>query len=396
MPTMMQPTPGSEVSVYFDAPITHFHSSPPNNNTMDQQSPRTTHNDAANMNLDAVNGRPAGDSYVAQGLSDQNQNQNQQHDGMPLQHRESLGWLPATDLPPNHVDGDEPHEANRRQNWGPTSSATSLRSAGSMRRSGSLNRRAASVRSTGRQSLFTNKEDGTPMDGSTFINGAGTTGPSTQPGIHDSVLERSNSVKAQLTPKQSRKVSKFDAKESKALSKIIKQESKVEKQALSVAIKELAELQTVQKVAVKREAKAHTAHHHSLTEFQKAEQAFIAARRKYEVLQAQLNADNEALEISRQNAREATIAMQDKSREIEGLRVMVTIDEGERQLRLDELKGKKPKGGLGRQMNGSESMRGQVNGAQNGVPNGVHQNGTRVPEKQAKRNNGFLRKMTPK
>lgn len=40
-------------------------------------------------------------------------------------------------------------------------------------------------------------------------------------------------------------------KEGKRLSKIIRQEAKTEKQAVTVAIKELAELQKIQKMAVK-------------------------------------------------------------------------------------------------------------------------------------------------
>ncbi|TFK99463.1 hypothetical protein BDV98DRAFT_470652, partial [Pterulicium gracile] len=178
------------------------------------------------------------------------------------------------------------------------------------------------------------------VEGSTFSYGAGTTGPSTSPQPHESLIARSNSAAAQLTPKQRSKISKADSKQTKRLSKIIKTESRVEKEALAVAIKELEELQGLQRAAVKREAKFHTIHSDTLLNFQKHEEVYLAARRRYEILQAQLRADADALESSRQGARDMTLSMQEKSREIEGLRMMLNVDESERLLKLNELKGK--------------------------------------------------------
>ncbi len=152
------------------------------------------------------------------------------------------------------------------------------------------------------------------------------------------------------------------AKDSKRLSKIIKTEGKVEKQALGVAIRELSELQTVQKAAIKvisntiffddssffctqLESQAHTAHARALAALQKAEAAFHAARTKYETAQAQLQAETETLNSSRNNAREATEHMQEKSQEVDGLRTMFGVDEREREVKLVELTPKKSKNG---------------------------------------------------
>jgi hypothetical protein len=148
------------------------------------------------------------------------------------------------------------------------------------------------------------------------------------------------------------------AKDGKQLSKVIKKESKIEKEALALAIKELAELQAIQKANIKVcylprslwrpkitlsqiESKAHTAHTVSLTALQKHEHAYHAARARYESAQAEALALEEALETSRRNAREATESMQEKMREVEGLRAQKGVDAREREVMIVELTGKK-------------------------------------------------------
>ena len=49
----------------------------------------------------------------------------------------------------------------------------------------------------------------------------------------------------------------------------------------------------------------------------------------------------EALETSRQHAREATERMQDKMREVELLRAQKSVDDRERAVKVTELKGRK-------------------------------------------------------
>ncbi len=53
-----------------------------------------------------------------------------------------------------------------------------------------------------------------------------------------------------------------------------------------------------------------------------------------------LTSNTEALEISRNNAKEATASMQEKSQEVDGLRTMFDVDEKEREVKLVELTGK--------------------------------------------------------
>ncbi|KAJ7446920.1 hypothetical protein B0H11DRAFT_1745392, partial [Mycena galericulata] len=193
--------------------------------------------------------------------------------------------------------------------------------------------------SVSKRSVFTNA-DGQAVAGSTFINGAGTTGPNATAEQHESLHQRAASADAALTEQQKSRIAKNGAKGNKQLAKIIKTEAKVEKKALNVAVKELAELQKIQKTAVKREAKAQAAYNNTLTTFQKHEAAFLAARAKYEASQSLLTSTTEALEISRNNAKEATASMQDKSQEVDGLRTMFGVDEKEREVKLVELTGK--------------------------------------------------------
>jgi L-rhamnose mutarotase len=146
------------------------------------------------------------------------------------------------------------------------------------------------------------------------------------------------------------------AKDSKRLSKIIKEEAKAEKQALSVAINELAELQKLQKQAIKvssshillysilhphsypqTEAKAHSAQIKVLSQFQKEERAFLAARTKYDAAQAYLQSEKEALERVRSSARGVTERLQEKSQEVNSLRKTYAVDERERATKLAEL-----------------------------------------------------------
>ncbi|KAJ7126855.1 hypothetical protein C8R44DRAFT_617404 [Mycena epipterygia] len=193
--------------------------------------------------------------------------------------------------------------------------------------------------SVSRRSVFTNG-DGQTIGGSTFINGAGTTGPNATAEHNDGLHQRAASADAALTEEQRSRITKNGAKGNKQLAKIIKTEAKVEKKALGVAVKELAELQKIQKTAVKREAKAQSAYTKTLSSFQKYEAAFLAARAKYETTQAMLTSHTEALDISRSNAKEATASMQDKSQEVDGLRTMFSVDEKEREVKLVELTGK--------------------------------------------------------
>ncbi|KAF5391642.1 hypothetical protein D9757_002449 [Collybiopsis confluens] len=270
------------------------------------------------------------------------------HDHITAHPNGSEGWLPATDLPtPDRVMSPSSQPAR-------SGSVLKKRRNGSIASGVERSRSTRSMVSThSRRSMFTDAE-GRPVNGSTFINGAGTTGPSaTAVPIDDSLLKRMETADSALTGKQKKKIGKVEAKEGKRLSKVIRQESKVEKQSLEVAIRELSELQKLQQAAVKRESKAHTAHTKALAAFQKAEEVYLAARSKYEIAQAAMQVEGEILEIARNNARTATESMQEKGTEVDALRTIFGLDERERAVALTDLKGKPKEKATGKERKGS-------------------------------------------
>ncbi|KAF8896314.1 hypothetical protein BD779DRAFT_1433515 [Infundibulicybe gibba] len=257
----------------------------------------------------------------------------------PIDTSDSFGWLPAEGLP-THTQESVP--ARKRSTLKKRSASPSVSSADSSverndhTRGASLSHNA----SVSKRSMFTNGE-GRAINGSTFINGAGTTGPNTVAEPNENMGFRAAVADVSLTPKQKSKIVKSEAKDGRRLSKIIKEEAKVEKQALNASIKELEDLQQLQKAAVKREAKMASSHAKMVAAFQKTEAAFHDMRTKYETAQAQLNAETETLEACKNHAREITEHMQEKSQEVDSLRTMFSIDEREREVKLIELSGRK-------------------------------------------------------
>ncbi|KAL1696846.1 hypothetical protein GGG16DRAFT_98756 [Schizophyllum commune] len=250
----------------------------------------------------------------------------------------SSGWLPATDLP-----GKGESSAGRRSSVFRNVSRRSNRPGSrtrSLNRAGSVGYAASTTSSVARRSLYTNS-DGRVVNGSAFISGAGTTGPDAAAIPDDSLHRRRTSASAALSPKQNKKIEKREAADGKSLSRVIKQEARVEKKALNVVIQELADLQRMQKEAVKREAKAHAAHVKAVTAHHKAEEEYIAARVRYETTLAEMNAFGEALELARENARKTTESIQEKSQEVDALRTMYGVDEREREVKLTTLAPKK-------------------------------------------------------
>uniref|UniRef100_A0A0W0FMP9 Dna binding protein ncp1 n=1 Tax=Moniliophthora roreri TaxID=221103 RepID=A0A0W0FMP9_MONRR len=351
MPSV-EPTPSSERSLYFDAPIAHFQMQDPgqpiakpdgSEPVADLTREPTVAGGIAAPFLDGTNGKK---TMVNGGDTAENVEDaavTEEEEKYTAHPNGSEGWLPATDVPPEPetTNGNKPVRSSsvlKKKRPGSVSSRTSA-SGVSLHRNKST---SASVKSVSRRSLFTNV-DGEPVDGSTFINGAGTTGPGASAFPDESLKERVATADGALTPKQKSKIAKQEVKDGKRLSKIIKQEGKVEKQALGVAINELAELQKIQKAAVKREAKCHTAHTKAVTAFQKVEAAYLAARTKYETAQALMVAEQETLDIARNAAIEATAKMQEKSQEVDSLRQTYGVDERERAVKISELTTSKSK-----------------------------------------------------
>ena len=84
-----------------------------------------------------------------------------------------------------------------------------------------------------------------------FASGAGTVGPSATPHLDEAFHARSQSADAGLSERQRVKLSKAQLKEGKKVAKIIKAEGKAEQKAIDEAVKELADLQKLQRAAVK-------------------------------------------------------------------------------------------------------------------------------------------------
>lgn len=167
----------------------------------------------------------------------------------------------------------DPSMHNRRASRGSSPAPPSVTS-------GAATRRARSMRSI--RSVNTNGE---PINGSTFVDGAATAAPlGGDPALH----ERVATANQELSTKEKAKLQKAEcehpsyhtsssaccliiahvlrvraaAKHGRKMSVIIKQEAKAEQQALEVATKELAEVQKLQKVAIKVRHSLHSSSSH--------------------------------------------------------------------------------------------------------------------------------------
>ncbi|KAG6899962.1 hypothetical protein C0993_004863 [Termitomyces sp. T159_Od127] len=268
----------------------------------------------------------------------------------------STGWLPAVELPPEdtqpaqagqgHQAGSTNiHNGNPQRTVGIRSPFTAQRGS-NMRSPSPMAHRALDIRSpsptqgasdirrsASRRSMFTGST-GQPIEGSTFIGGAATTGPYSTAHPSYELTTRAAAADANLSRRDRSRIAKSEAEDGKQLSKIIKDEGRAEKQALGLAIRELAMLQKDQANAIQNEAKAHVERKRLQAEYQKQESLFLAARARYEAAQARLHSEDEALEIVRNKARDATEKLQEKSQEVDSLRTMFAVDERERAAKL--------------------------------------------------------------
>ncbi|KAG6842356.1 hypothetical protein C0991_010646 [Blastosporella zonata] len=259
------------------------------------------------------------------------------------------GWLPAVDVPqePQSQQGVDFQIGNSSQQGGlnppqrgiSTRSTSSIRHKGRNLRSpspmqGTSGQGASDVRrSASRRSMFTGST-GQPIEGSTFIGGAATTGPHSTAQPHQDLTTRAAAADANLSRKDRSRIAKSEAEDGKRLSKIIKDEGRAEKQSLGLAINELSMLQQEQANAISNEARAHQQRAKLQAEYQKQEKIFLVARAKYDAAHARLNSEEEALDLVRNKARDATEKLQDKSQEVDSLRTMFAVDERERAAKL--------------------------------------------------------------
>ncbi|KZV68190.1 hypothetical protein PENSPDRAFT_736085 [Peniophora sp. CONT] len=219
---------------------------------------------------------------------------------------------------------------------------SSVRSRRSQRGNGDNAGRAASIASRGRAASIRT----TNTTGSTFGNGAVTVQPYVDPDVEDSVAERRALAEQSLTKKDSAKIAKAESRHNRKLSKVIKSEAVSEGKAMDVVLRELSDLQRLQKSAIRDEGVAHSAHTKALAAEHKAELALLAARRAHETALAESRAANEALESSRAHARETTEMLREKAEEVETLRITKGADDRERAVRVRELNGGSSGGGL--------------------------------------------------
>ncbi|KAH9987317.1 hypothetical protein BJV74DRAFT_842440 [Russula compacta] len=155
--------------------------------------------------------------------------------------------------------------------------------------------------------------------------------------VDPSLQARTISADEELTQGEKAAISKSEHGVSRKLSKIMKSEAKAEKAALHIALKELAEIQKLQKASIEEEAVSHSRHSRALSDAHKAEMGLLAARTENERGQASLRAAGEVLEASRRHARETTEMLREKMGEVEHLRIHKQVDDRERAIKVKSL-----------------------------------------------------------
>lgn len=195
----MNATPSSETSVYFDAPILHVHMS---------DTPTTEGVPAAPLTqsttIDAPGaGAASGTPILAANAPTR---ENPASESTPASDPSAATPPPAASSSP--VPQTEAERAEARHVVVPTdipepkTSPTSTISPSHHGRAASLG-----APSLARPSVFTNA-DGQTIAGSTFINGAGTTGPNATAEHNDSLHQRAASADAVLSEEQKAKIAK--------------------------------------------------------------------------------------------------------------------------------------------------------------------------------------------
>ncbi|OSX57808.1 hypothetical protein POSPLADRAFT_1061484 [Postia placenta MAD-698-R-SB12] len=221
------------------------------------------------------------------------------------------------------------------------SSMRSVRSSADRETTRTRDRDQASIRSRP-ASRFSERRRRISLSGGSFAAGAGTIGPGStlRPEDTASFHARSKSVDAELTPKQRSRIQKVNTKDGKRVAKVIKAEAKAEKAAIEQAIRELADVQRMQRQAIKEESKTVSTHAKALRQFHKDELEYLAARAKYERAQAELQTWEDMRDSARQHAAEVTDRLQEKNQEVEWLRAQKAADDREREAKLKVLTGR--------------------------------------------------------
>ncbi|KAG8889402.1 hypothetical protein FRB98_004495 [Tulasnella sp. 332] len=140
-----------------------------------------------------------------------------------------------------------------------------------------------------------------------------------------------------MTDKQMSNIAKAEGKHAKALSKVIQNEVKADAKLLSMAMKDLTNLQKIETKAISNEAAALKAHTQAVKSENKINRAYLDAKAKWEIAAAELAAKTEQLESCRRHSQEQTAALKAKTKEVEDLRTRKATDDRERQTKLAAL-----------------------------------------------------------
>jgi len=187
--------------------------------------------------------------------------------------------------------------------------------------------------------------------------------------------ERLTVAERSLTRKQTLKIQKEELAVSKRISKIVQSEGKAESNSLQGAIDELKDIQKMQRVAVKEETSIHASHVKSLQRCHETDIVVISAKAELEKVEAEIaarlakvqaklnklrvkaqskvdraqaeaekaKADVRAREnhreASRRHSEQMTDWVREKRKEVEVLRGWKAVDDRERGVKLNELKG---------------------------------------------------------
>ncbi|CCM03078.1 uncharacterized protein FIBRA_05198 [Fibroporia radiculosa] len=224
-------------------------------------------------------------------------------------------------------------KTKEREHDGIPQRSTSLRSTRSARDRDSLRSTPLSRTSTRRRRVS--------LSSGTFAAGAGTVGPAatTHPDDTSGFNQRSRTAEADLTAKQRARVEKASGMDAKRVAKVIRSEGQAELLALEEAIRELADIQKMQKGAIREESRAVSAHAKAIRTFHREELDFLAARAKFDRAQTELQAFEDSREAARNHATEITDMLQEKNQEVEWLRQQKAADDREREAKLKELTG---------------------------------------------------------
>ncbi len=121
--------------------------------------------------------------------------------------------------------------------------------------------------------------------------------------------------------------------------KILNAEGKTQSKMLASASSDLSKQQKLQKSAASEESKALKAHSKAVKVEHKLHSRFLNAKAKYEAAAADVKAKEDMLGGSRQHSQRANEVLNSKLGEVEDMKKHKSVDDREREVKLNELQG---------------------------------------------------------